>query len=77
MQVKTCPVCDSTTLMGSKYCPECGSRFIMEYCEVQGCENEAEWEGWYRAVDFTGNTTGLIQIRKVCQEHKSLLIGGK
>lgn len=54
-------------------CPNCGYKEIP--CEVPGCKEEAEWEGWYRVVDFTGNPTGLIQKRMVCELHKFYLIG--
>jgi hypothetical protein len=49
----------------------------VERCEVSGCEAAVKYEGWYRALDpFTGEPTGLIQRRRVCKEHTTLLIGG-
>lgn len=46
-------------------------------CEVDGCYNDAEYEGYWRVKDFAGIPTGLIQLRKVCPLHKSLLIGAE
>ena len=47
----------------------------IQRCEVQGCKAAAEWEGWWRARDpLTGEPTGLIQRRAVCDEHRWLLI---
>jgi hypothetical protein len=45
-------------------------------CHVSGCKKEAIWEGWYRVKDFSGNPTGLRQLRQVCNEHRSVLEGG-
>jgi hypothetical protein len=43
-------------------------------CECLGCPNEATYEGWWAVVDFTGAAlTGLMQKRRVCEEHKYLL----
>ena len=47
----------------------------LHFCEVDNCTNLAEWEGWYKVRDFSGNTTGLMQKRCVCEEHKCLLEG--
>ena len=59
-----------------KTCPICGYEEIL--CEVSGCENEAEYEGWYRCTDPLLDTpTGLIQRRMVCIEHTTLLIGAE
>ena len=49
----------------------------LTFCEVDGCHNVAEWRGWHKVKDFTGNPTGLIQRRLVCDEHKHLLNGGE
>lgn len=46
-------------------------------CEVEGCTANADYEGWYRVVDFSGNPTGLTQLREVCAEHAPMLIGWK
>lgn len=49
-------------------CPECGYEFI--FCDVRGCENFAEWEGWMKR--------GVMNIRvRVCEKHKTLTIGGQ
>ena len=45
-------------------------------CEVSGCRNHAAYEGWWQVTDFSGNKTGMVQKRKVCEKHKTLLIGG-
>lgn len=58
-------------------CPNCGHNFCVENeienkCAVQGCLNEAVWEGWYKCKDpIFGEPTGLSQRRCVCDEHKS------
>lgn len=46
-------------------------------CEVPGCSEEAYYSGYYRVLDPFGAQTGLIQLRCVCKEHKSVLIGGQ
>lgn len=46
-------------------------------CEVDGCKNDADFEGWYRVFDFAGQKTGLIQRRQVCEQHRHFLIGGQ
>lgn len=56
-------------------CKACGYVEIM--CEVQNCTNEADYEGWYRVLDFLGTPTGLIQRRRVCRDHMSVLIGAE
>ncbi len=44
-------------------------------CEVKGCQLEAEYEGWYRVLDFSGNRTGLNRKGRFCEAHsKGLLI---
>jgi hypothetical protein len=42
-------------------------------CEITGCSNLAEYEGWWKVKDFAGNPTGLMQKRKVCEFHVDLL----
>ena len=44
-------------------------------CEFKNCNNDAEYEGWYRIQDFTGNTTGLVQKMSVCKDCSKHLIG--
>jgi hypothetical protein len=44
-------------------------------CEVSGCENFADYEGWVKTRDNLGFPTNYIQKRNVCEEHKMLLIG--
>lgn len=57
-------------------CPCCGSEVEEDICEVQGCTEVAEHEGWYRVLDpFLQTPTGLIQRRRVCGEHVNMLIG--
>lgn len=58
-------------------CPCCGCEFEEVICDVAGCDNPAEYEGWWRAKDFTGNATGLIRLVQVCEEHRTLLIGAE
>lgn len=58
-------------------CTNCGHVEIEDKCEVQGCTSEAKYEGWYRSRDCAGISTGLIQRRRVCDKHTSLLIGGR
>ena len=44
-------------------------------CEVRGCNQEAEYEGWYRGTDpFTGKPIPHIILIKVCEEHINCLI---
>ena len=45
-----------------------------ELCEVEGCAAPAEWEGWWRVRDGFGIPGGLLQRRRVCGEHRSLLL---
>ena len=54
-------------------CPKCG--YVENECEVSGCHEPSEWEGWWRAIGPFGLPTGLIQRRRVCEAHKILLIG--
>ena len=56
-------------------CPRCKYKPIL--CEVGGCEMPAYYEGWWRVKDFSGTPTGLMQVRRVCEDHKDCLIGGK
>ena len=62
-------------------CPTCGQEIILNEefkCHVQGCPNRAIWEGQYKCKDpLFGTSTGLNQLRRVCDEHKYLLEGGK
>jgi len=44
-------------------------------CEVAGCDEPAEYEGWYKVTDPMGVPTGLIQLRRVCGDHKGALRG--
>ena len=46
-------------------CPECGYKFIP--CDIKGCEQWAEWEGWM-------GQGHIVRVR-VCEEHKKLLRG--
>ncbi len=46
-------------------------------CQVQGCTNEAKYEGYSENRDFSGNTTGSMILIKVCSNHKAALIGGR
>jgi hypothetical protein len=60
-------------------------QLVMEYpddpeiirCEVSGCSEEAEYQGYWRVKDSFNIPTGLIQLRNVCNGHKSLLIGSE
>ncbi|MFA5715400.1 MAG: hypothetical protein WC998_06655 [Candidatus Paceibacterota bacterium] len=42
-------------------------------CQIEGCKNPATHEGWYEVRDFAGITTGLMQRRKVCEDHICML----
>lgn len=45
-------------------------------CQCAGCELPAEYEGWYRVRDFTGNKTGLNRQGHFCDKHaRQMLIG--
>ena len=44
-------------------------------CYFSDCQNEAEFEGWYRRLDFAGQPTGLIQQIRVCRVCVKFLIG--
>lgn len=46
----------------------------IDKCEIQGCTQYAAYEGWYKVLDFSGNPTGLIQRRCVCDAHVNMLI---
>ena len=66
----------------NRLCPECGASVPddaeRDECHAEGCHTEAVWEGYYRVKDpLLGTPTGLIQLRRVCDEHRCLLIGGK
>lgn len=56
-------------------CPQCGYQENIIICEFRGCQNEAEFEGWYRVLDFAGQPTGLIQKMRVCHSCVKFLIG--
>ena len=56
-------------------CPQCGYQENIITCEFRGCQNEAEYEGWYRVLDFAGQPTGLIQKMRVCHICVKFLIG--
>jgi len=56
-------------------CPECGHVFIP--CEVPECEKPATYEGWSHRRDFAGVLTGMMFKARVCEKHKTLLIGGQ
>lgn len=43
-------------------------------CKVTGCIEPAEYEGWYRNVDFTMQATGTISKTQVCEKHKGIFI---
>ena len=58
-------------------CPHCGYSDKTGRCEVQGCHMPVEYEGWYRVIDGFGISTGLIQRHRVCEIHKTMLIGGQ
>lgn len=46
-------------------CPNCG--YEIYPCDFSGCENDAEFEGWYGS--------GLIRKMKVCLEHAPRMRG--
>lgn len=48
-------------------CPNCGYNPDFIKCEFLDCQNEAEYEGWYRVLDFNNQPTGLTQKVKVCK----------
>ena len=51
---------------------------VGEKCEVSGCTNQVWGEGWVEVRDqFTGEPTGLIQRRRLCEAHKHLFKGSK
>lgn len=59
-------------------CPLCGHDDGLETCEVTGCHNIAEYEGWYRHLDPLLQTpTGLLSRIRVCHEHAPTLNGWK
>ena len=43
-------------------------------CQVHGCKNDAEFEGWYENKDFSGTKTGYSRLVKVCSDHKCMLV---
>jgi hypothetical protein len=46
-----------------------------QLCECVGCPNKSIYEGWWKVKDSTGVPTGLVQKKKVCENHKYLLEG--
>jgi hypothetical protein len=44
-------------------------------CQVSGCDEMADYEGWHRSRDGFGVKTGMIRRLCVCLSHKSVLIG--
>lgn len=60
---------------------DCGNCTCDKYefleCEFRNCTREAEYEGWYRVLDFAGQPTGLIQKMMVCKDCTKYLIGNK
>lgn len=44
-------------------------------CDFSNCENEAQFEGWYRVLDFANQPTGRIQKMVVCKDCVKYLIG--
>ncbi len=46
-------------------------------CEFRDCMNEAEYEGWFSVLDFSGQKTGLIRKMYVCKDCKKFLIGSE
>ena len=58
-------------------CGCCGEEIYSHgMCSVHDCKNGAQFEGYYEVCDFAGIKTGLIQLRRVCEDHKTILIGG-
>ena len=58
----------------SKY-PDCDQKILLPECEVEGCDNPAEWNGWYRYLDPLLKTpTDLIRKCNVCDLHRRMLI---
>lgn len=56
-------------------CPQCGYQEDFIKCDFRGCTNEAEFEGWYRVLDFAGQPTGVTQKMRVCNSCVKFLIG--
>ena len=56
-------------------CSQCGHDEDFIKCGFRGCQNEAEYEGWYRVLDFANQPTGLIQKMQVCHSCVKFLIG--
>lgn len=42
-------------------------------CEVQDCNSEAIWEGWYKVRHAFNIPTGMIRKAVVCDNHKDYL----
>ena len=61
-----------------KVCPHCGQEISNKpKCNIGDCGKDAVYEGWYDAYDGMGIHSGFIKKILVCEEHKSLLRGGK
>ena len=56
-------------------CPKCG--YDEDFVSCIFCDNEAEFEGWYRVRDFAGIPTGMMQKIQVCKDHACCLIGNE
>lgn len=61
----------------SKLVPTVKAETRDEKCEIAGCPNRAEYEGYMRRRDGFGFTTGLIHLICVCPEHTSILIAAE
>ena len=55
-------------------CERCGYSPVENTCEVTDCTSPAKYEGWIRVKDGFGIPTGLMQKRRVCEEHIGLTI---
>lgn len=44
------------------------------HCDVDGCHEPAEYEGWYKVKDPAGYSTGLMRKARVCEGHRGKLI---
>lgn len=59
-------------------CPHCGGSGLdpdWVPCQASGCQERAEWEGWYRVLDGFGVPTGLVRRGYACKAHTTLFIG--
>jgi hypothetical protein len=56
-------------------CNCCGEgMYFHGMCQVHGCQNSAEVEGWYESRDFAGCPTGYMRLIKVCSDHKNVFV---